>query len=97
MIKSVDICTDSDSKQYVSVEVDNGGKVEYLNFTEDELNGAFQLFDKPFLNEVNQGVYYELSRLRVVNSRRHRHMLCWLWKNTSKGWPLCVGTLPNYS
>ena len=56
MIKSVDICTDSNDKQYISVEVDNDGKVEYLNFTEDELNGAFQLFDKPFLNELNQGV-----------------------------------------
>jgi len=53
MIKSVDICTMSDGKQYISVEVDNDGKVEYLNFTEDELNGAFQLFDKPFLNELN--------------------------------------------
>ena len=55
MIKSLDICTDSNGKQYVSVEVDNDGKVEYLNFTEDELNGAFQFY-KPFLNELNQGV-----------------------------------------
>jgi len=53
MIKSVDICTDSDSKQYISVEVDNDGKVEYLNFTEDELNGAFQQVILSTLNKVN--------------------------------------------
>ena len=56
MIKSVDICTDSNDKQYISVEVDNDGKVEYLNFTEDELNGAFQQVILSTLNKVNQGV-----------------------------------------
>ena len=56
MIKSLDICTDSDGKQYISVEVDNDGKVEYLNFTEDELNGAFQQVILSTLNKVNQGV-----------------------------------------
>ena len=56
MIKSVDICTMSDGKQYISVEVDNDGKVEYLNFTEDELNGAFQQVILSTLNKVNQGV-----------------------------------------
>ena len=56
MIKSVDICTDSNGKQYISVEVDNDGKVEYLNFTEDELNGAFQQVILSTLNKVNQGV-----------------------------------------
>ena len=56
MIKSVDICTMSDGKQYISVEVDNDGKVEYLIFTEDELNGAFQQVVLSTLNKVNQGV-----------------------------------------
>ena len=42
MIKSVDICTKS-GKQYVSIEVDKGKKVEYLNFTEQELHDAINL------------------------------------------------------
>jgi hypothetical protein len=42
MIKSVDICIKS-GKQYVSVEVNKGKKVEYLNFTEKELHDAIKL------------------------------------------------------
>ena len=53
MIKSVDICNDSDSKQYISVEVDNDGKVKYLNFTEGELNEAFQQVILSTLNKLN--------------------------------------------
>ena len=70
MIKSASINTTPNGSQFVSIEVDNGKKVEHLSFTEEELMSAANFIENGgfAFSEDGEEMFGKMENLKVLKN-----------------------------